>query len=117
MTQQELEAAWQRYMHRTDLSEDLATVNAFANEKVTGRLLFSTVDLAQILADTPRMLFHAGMTYLAELAQDDEQLMREENRFEEAVSDYSYRRSLTDNPKAAMSRPYFDCPKDTANAP
>lgn len=98
MTEVELFAGWTRYMHRNDITADLPTVKGYADEAITGRLMFSVVDLDDILANHPRMHLHAGLMYLHELAQDDPGLGREAQRFETAAASYSMRRSLTDNP-------------------
>lgn len=94
MTQQELYDVWTRWMHRNDLTADLDTIYTFAAEKVNERLLFKVVDVADILANSPRMLVHAGLWYLHEMAQDDVGLQREMTLFEDAVVDFSLRTSL-----------------------
>ena len=105
MTKTELFDIWERYMHRNDLSADLDTTYTLASERITERLLSTTVDLATILADSPRMFVHAGLCSLHELAQDDEGLTREEAKFEQAVQDYALRNSIN-NVTPAM-RPYY----------
>jgi len=108
MTRQELDATWTRYMHRSDLSADLDTAYDLTAERISERLYKPTVDIDDILLNSPRMLVHGGLAYLAELAQDDEQLNREMQLFGEAVTDYSQRDSITTRPTATASRPYFD---------
>ncbi len=103
MTEQELKDLWQRYMHRRDLQGDLDMTYALAQDRVEERLMFKTVDMAEILATSPRMLIHAGLMQLAELAQDDIQAQRERAQFEDAVADYSYRRSIDETD--AVMRP------------
>ena len=114
MTRDQLNAAWQRYMHRTDLTADLDLTYTLAAERVTERLLFDDVDLALILEQQPRMLLHAGLNQLAELAQDDVQAQREQGLFETAVQDYSINYSFV-NTVPAMSRPYYPGDEDYAS--
>jgi hypothetical protein len=95
MTKDEIQAAWTRYMHRSDLSADLEQVWVFAGQMIENRLMQTTVDLDAIAASSPQLYLHAGLTYLHELAMDDEGLAREENRFASALSDYAMRWSLT----------------------
>jgi len=98
MTEADIRTLWTRYMHRNDIASDLDAVLSFAKERVQERLLFTVVDPDEILASSPRSIFHAGMTYLAELLQDDEQLMRETSLMETAVQDYSFRRAIDKGP-------------------
>ena len=113
MTRDDLNATWTRYMHRADLSADLDTAYDLTVERIEERL-YGTVDIDTILLSSPRMLVHGGLAYLAELAQDDEQLGREMQLFDGAVTDYSQRYSLTARPTATASRPYFDAPEEVA---
>ncbi len=94
MTQQELEDTWIRYMHRSDLQADIATTNILANQRVLQRLMRSDTDLADILADSPALLVHAGLMALMELAQDDTGLGRESQLFEDAASGYAMKYSI-----------------------
>lgn len=88
MTLSELKAIWARYMHRSDLTADLDTVYALAQQRAQERVL-APLDLDDLLANNPRMLIHAGLCHLHELAQDDEGLAREMALFNEAVTDFS----------------------------
>jgi hypothetical protein len=97
MTQADIQAAWTRYMHRTDLTADLATVWAYARQMIQNRLMRADVDLDAILASDPQLYLHAGLTYLHELVMDDEGLAREENRFATALSDHAMRWSLVNS--------------------
>lgn len=114
MTQAELYAAWERYMHRKDLSEDLDLVYTLVTEQVQSRLMFEMVSMSIILQNTPRMLLHAGLTYLAELAQDDEQLQREQLRFEQAAQDFSMRYSIDNTVPVMIAPQYQEGPFDAA---
>ena len=93
MTEADLKALWARWMHRRDLTEDMDTVYAMAQLRVQERMLLS-VNIATVLAEAPRMLIHAGLAYLHELVRDAEGQGIEDQRFEEAVTDYSMRSSL-----------------------
>lgn len=106
MTRQELDAIWQRYMHRTDLVADLDEVFDRAGERIQERLLFATVDLADILENAPRMYVHAGLVYLHELSQDDEGGARETQLLQDAVRDYSLRTSINNASAPQMADPY-----------
>lgn len=106
MTKQELFEAWERYMHRRDLAADLDLTYTLAAERVSERLMFTDTDIPAILANSPRMLLHAGLIQLAELAQDTEQEMREMRYFEDAVADYSFRSSIN-NVDAVTSNPHY----------
>ena len=103
MTQAEIDAAWLAYMHRSDLATELGTVQVFAAAKIANAMMFAPVDPAQLLEDQPQIWLHAGLCYLAELAQDDDQLSRETQLFLGAAMDYQMRRSL-DGPAPVMQR-------------
>lgn len=96
MTEAELFSVWERFMHRNDLSADLDTVYVIAKERVNERLL-QDADITEILADRPRVLIHAGLVYLNELAQDDEGINREQGFFEDALRDLSIALSISRN--------------------
>jgi hypothetical protein len=103
MTQQDIFNAWTRYMHRNDLSQDNTSTWTFAGQMITNRLMHSPVDLTVIEADHPQLYLHAGLTYLHELAMDDNGLAREEQRFTNALADYAMRYSLTTTPAPVMT--------------
>ena len=104
MTLDELKAFWTRWMHRRDLTADLDTVYALATDRVAGSLMSSTMTVTDILANYPRMLQHAGLVYLHELAQDAEGEQRELRHFNDALADFEFRQSRVDNPAPAMAR-------------
>ena len=96
MTQQEIFDAWVKWMHRNDLTADLATVYGFAGTMIAQRYL-GPIDLDPQGADYQNqgnMWQHAGLVYLAELAQDDAQLQRESVLFDNALRDYTFFTSL-----------------------
>lgn len=97
MTETELKDLWSRWMHRNDIMADLDTVFLMASSRVAERVLVSS-DIPDILANNPRMLVHAGLIYLHELAQDDDGVQREERFFREAVVDYGIYKSRKDRP-------------------
>ena len=96
MTLAEVQAAWLRWMHRADLSEDIGTVTALAQAKVAGRTMYNVegVTVEDSVADNPKAWLHAGLCVLHELSQDDEGLVREEQLFETAMRDHHFRRSI-----------------------
>lgn len=106
MTLAEIQAAWQRYMHRADLSADMATVTEFASAKVVGSLMYLPDPSVPLTLDDltdamPRMWLHAGLCYLHDLAMDDEGLMREEALFRQASQDHHLLRSQVEvSPRA-----------------
>ena len=98
MTRAELDAVWQRYMHRNDIDTDLDTVFDLTGQKIREQLLsIATVDLVTILQDHASLYVHGGLAYLHELAQDDEGAMREITLFDDALSDFSYWWSVHNN--------------------
>ena len=107
MTEQELKDQWVRYMHRKDIVADLDEIYGYAAQLVYERLFsFSDVSIDDITANSPRPMLHAGLIYLHELAQDDNGVMREMDRFESAIQDYAIRTSVN-NTDPMMSRPYY----------
>ncbi len=106
MTLNELKAAWQRWMHRNDLSGDTDHIYVFAAELVQEQLMMSTVDIDDILTNAPRSLFHAGLVYLHELAQDDEGKMREQQLLVQALQDYTIRASIDREIAPQMRSPH-----------
>ncbi len=52
-----------------------------------------------------RIPLHLGLVYLHELAQDDEGMMREMARADDAIRDYAMKYSI-ENCDATPSRPY-----------
>lgn len=88
MTETELKDLWARWMHRNDLTGDVDTVYDLAVQRVQERMLLP-IDPADVLANAPRMLIHAGLSYLHELARDGEGQDIEDARFEQAVQDAS----------------------------
>ena len=115
MTKTELYALWTRYMHRADLSADLDAAYELVGDRIRERLFGETPDLDAILETSPRMFVHGGLLQLAELAQDDIQYQREAVLWDQAVTDYSFRKSIDDNASPAMSRPYYPT-EETSNA-
>lgn len=98
MTEAEVEAAWTRYMHRSDLSADLPTIWTMAESKISERIMAAAPDPVDVMAAHPRTYLHAGLVYLHELAQDDEGLMRETALFDAAMVDLHFRRSIDAGP-------------------
>jgi hypothetical protein len=115
MTRAQWDAAMARYMHRSDLTADLALTFAFARDAVEaawfGRVPWSSE--AELLATVPRGMTHSGLAYLHELAQDDAGMQRELGMAAEAIAAAQMRASLDANPLRAMTRPYQDAPNIT----
>ena len=82
MTRQELDAIWQRYMHRNDLSNDLDEVYRAATQRITTHVTVKDIDMNEVLAVFPSLLISAGMLYLHRLSQDDIGMQREAEQFE-----------------------------------
>ena len=111
MTQQELKDQWLRFMHRNDIVGDVEEIYGYAAQLVYERLIsISQPSIDDIVANSPRPMLHAGLIYLHELAQDDNGIMREMDRFESAIQDYAMRTSIN-NVDPTMSRPYY--PEET----
>jgi len=89
MTEAELRAAWTRYMHRNDLEADLDRTWLLALQRCSERLLFN-VQQSDIVEGAGRMMLHAGLIYLHELAQDDDGLSRELRMFDDAAKDFTF---------------------------
>jgi hypothetical protein len=106
MTQAELYNAWQRYMHRSDLSADMDLTYKLAVEMVTERLMHAGMTAPQIQDEHHSSFLHAGLCYLHELAQDDEGRSRELRAFEDAIQRWHVKYSIDSGPKM-MSRPYI----------
>ena len=107
MTEQELKDQWTRFMHRNDLAADLDEIYGYAAQLVYERLISITApSIDDIVANSPRPMPHAGLIYLHELAQDDNGMMREMDRFESAIQDYALRTSIN-NVDPQMTRPYY----------
>ena len=107
MTRQELYDLWGRYMRRMDLGGDYDAVYVMVAQMISERLISITApDIDAMLATSPRPLVHGGLLYLHELAQDNDGLMREHERFETALQDYGIRTSI-DNVAPMMTRPYY----------
>ena len=110
MTKQELfDNFWVRYMHRNDLSADLEPTFAVVDSMITERLFSFDVDSALldlILMNSPRVYIHGGLMYLHELAQDNDGLAREMERFETALQTFCV--WYASQTEATASRPYFD---------
>ena len=102
MTEAEIKAQWQRYMHRNDLTGDTAAVWIYAGQMITNRLMHSPCDLVAVAATNPQLYLHAGLVYLHELAMDDEGMMREMDRFASDLADYAMNYSLTTEPAPVM---------------
>lgn len=101
MTEADIRTAWTRYMHRTDLVADLDLAWAFAVAKIRSRLMRRDVDLDAILLSDPQVFLHGGMTYLQELAMDDEGLARESALFDSAIGDHAMRWSIDNSDATA----------------
>lgn len=110
MTEEQIRAAWLRWMHRSDVEADLDTIWALSTAKVRNRLL-ATYDEADVLEYGPSCLFNAGLIYLHELMQDDEGAQREIVLFDAAMAGYAMGRSLRAGP-AEATRP-FDPAEET----
>lgn len=87
MTEAEIRAAWLRFMHRSDLAEDLDFVWRTARAMISARSMRRAPDLDAILNDTPQVYLHAGLVYLHELAQDEEGIARERDLLRQAMQD------------------------------
>lgn len=94
MTVDEIEAAWTRFMHRNDMEADFPTVWIMANNMIENNLMYTPIDLDGLLADEPQLFLHGGLLYLAEIAQDDQQLQRENAKFGGAIGAYQMKRSI-----------------------
>jgi hypothetical protein len=94
MTQEEIEAAWIRYMHRSDLEADLVDTWLFASSATVNELMYAPIVFDEILADAPQIMLHSGLVYLAELAQDDVQLERETMKFKTSADAWMMHRSI-----------------------
>lgn len=96
MNQAELYGIWQRWMHRRDLVGDLDGVFSLATLRIRERVLHplpdleaaTQADLDEFVDAFARMYVHSGLSYLHELAQDDEGAGREEQRFLQASADH-----------------------------
>lgn len=97
MTEQELFDLWERWMHRNDMTADMPTVYSLSKLRVQERMLLG-VTIEDVLANAPRTLVHAGLSYLHEIAQDAEGKTVEDMRFEEAIKDYSFALSRQESP-------------------
>lgn len=107
MTRTELDAIWERYMHRTDLAADLDEVYRWATQAILTRLMRSDTDTDKILEDFPSLYVHAGLIRLHQLAQDDDGAMRENQAFAISADYYAMKNSLTVNePPVRMGNPY-----------
>lgn len=105
MTLDELHAAWLRWMHRKDIEADLAVVDELTLARIQERLMYiPLIDpppedlLAWFAENTPRLVHHAGLVSLHQLAQDDEGLSRELGLFDQAMKDHHFRRSIDRGP-------------------
>ena len=94
MTKQELYAIWERGMHRNDLAADLDDVYLFASEVSVNSMMYADATVDDLLLTAPQIMVHAGLMYLAELAQDDVQLERETMKFRTSTGDWQMRRSV-----------------------
>ena len=64
MTQSELFDQWTRYMHRSDLSGDMADVYTYAVNKTLGRMMNAEIEIAEIMDEQPQIMLQAGLCYL-----------------------------------------------------
>ena len=88
MTEEELQNIWTRWMHRNDLQEDLDTVYLMASTKTVQRLLLPVL-IEDLMTEAPRIMVHAGLIYLHQLARDDAGQRQEMTHFEDACQEYS----------------------------
>mgnify|MGYP000273373831 CR=1 FL=1 len=97
-----------RYMHRSDLSGDLTQALDFAQQQFDdawlGALPYDGTqdDLLDLAGNA---MTHAGLMWLHDLAQDNEQLAKERNLFSVAVKGLMRRVSYTNTPFAVMTTP------------
>lgn len=94
MTKEEIQAVWTRYMHRADLAADYDDTWLFASNTVLNRLMYTPVDMDALRDTQPQLFVHAGLMYLAELAQDDVQLERETMKFTTTADTFMRMRSI-----------------------
>ncbi len=106
MGEEELFALWTRWMHRNDIEADLSDVLLFASAAAIDRMMNTNLTIEIILDEAPQIVFHAGMMYLAELVQDDEQLQRETMKFGTTATAYQMRKTLVEAPAPQMVAPY-----------
>ena len=107
MTKAEIEAQWKRFMHRNDIDGDLPAIWEYVQQQIYSRS-FAEIYGAEddIAGAAPRACLHSGLSYLHELAQDNDGLGRERDRFEEAMTDLMIGYSVTLDPHPQMARPY-----------
>ena len=106
VTLDDMHAAWLRWMHRMDLETDLAVVDDLTYERIRDRLMYGLPDaaidpvtnLSALCVLMPRVVHHAGLVSLHELAQDDEGLSRELGLLDGAITDWHFRRSIDQGP-------------------
>lgn len=94
MTKEEIQDVWERYMHRADLTSDLEDTWTFASNATINEMMYTPVDLDELIADQPQVMVHAGLMQLAELAQDDVQLERETMKFKTTADAWMMNRSI-----------------------
>ncbi len=106
MSEEELKALWTRWMHRNDIAADTDDVFAFASAASVDRMMNTNLTIEIILAEAGQIVFHAGMMYLAELVQDDNQLQRETMKFATTADAFQMRKTLIEAPAPQMVAPY-----------
>ena len=89
-------------MHRTDLTADLDDTYLFASNKTLNRMMDQTITLDALIVGAPEIMIHAGLVYLADLAQDDNQVKREQTLFENSASDFQMALSIATVTAPAM---------------
>ena len=92
----EIQAAWQRWMHRTDIAADQDQITKFAFGRVEAdalRKIGPDETEEEWVTWYGEALFHAGMIYLQELVRDSEGVQMEQalygNIMQAAVLQYS----------------------------
>ena len=99
MTRDQWDDAMIRWMHRNDITSDLDTVWTFAVDQFYKSWMRSGTEALYadddaLLDSAPRVMHHAGMMFLHELAQDDPGLQREATLFNDAMTDFVHWWSL-----------------------
>ena len=103
MTVEEIRAAWVRWMHRRDMTDDLDTVEAFARNTIRERIMFKQPNNDDLELYGSQVLFQAGMMYLHQLAQDDDGLARVTQLFAASCDDYVIGLSIRNRPTATAT--------------
>ena len=96
MTLVEIQAQWVRYMHRNDLTADMAATTVYARNLIGNRIMRITTDaeIDTLMVDAPQLWLNAGLIWLAELAMDNDTLARSMDRFTSDINDYQIAYSI-----------------------